>query len=467
MSINCKTIRYLLILTSITIVLTGCASKRHLKNALKYDEAGLYEDAANLYMRSLSANRDNIEAKLGLKRTGQMVLDQRLKDFSTFHNNNQHGDATYAYINAEKYVNQANSLGVRLDFTGNYYELYMTSRNIYLNNLYNDGIGALEVESFDIAEERFYEILNIDDSYKDARENWAIARFEPIYRDGLNFMNLKLYRKAYFAFNTILSEYGTYKNAVLLREEALDGATITIAVLPFYTTKNNYRSYAAKLRANTISEISSLPLPFYKIVNDPIINNLPQISVINDPSLILSIIKKAGAKFAADNILMARIVNFEEYTSKPKKTLKKAYIKETKEITNRSGAKERVTEYKKVSYLQIEHNSSASLRVEFSLVNISTGEIVLTDYLDFNDHQNITYSTYDDDYRNLIPGEWKYSNKDDDSDRVFDNRNAINNFHKEFTQTKEIITGKEMMTSMLGAAGHQIALRLNAYDPEY
>lgn len=460
------TLRLLLFLTIVILSLTGCASKRHLKNAVKYDEAGLYEDAAQLYMRSLSANRDNIEAKLGLKRTGQMVLDQKVTDFTTYHRNNQHGDAVYAYINAEKYLNQANSLGVRLDFTGNHQAAFLNSRNIYLDGLYQDGLNALKAESFTTAEERFSEILNIDDTYKDARENWVVARFEPVYRDGLDFMNTGLYRRAYFAFHTILSEHGTYKNAMQLREEALAGATITVAVPPFYTANNIHKSVADELRANTISEISALPTPFYKIVNDPILNNLPQISVINDPSIVLALLKSAGMKLSADNILMARVVNYKEYTTNPKRTERPAYIKQTREETNSAGAKQKITEYVKTSFTQVERQSGATLRVEFSMVNLKTGMIVLTDYLNFEDHQEVLYGEYKNNYKNLIPGEWKFANRDDDADKIFDNSRSINELHQLFTAPKDLVTGKQMMTTLLGAAGHQISLRLNAYDPE-
>src|SRR5690606_30242848 len=109
----------------------------------------------------------------------------------------------------------------------------------------------------------------------------------------------------------------------------------------------------------------ALPTPFYRIVNDPILNNLPQISVINDPSIVLALLKSAGVRLSADNILMARVVNYNEYTTNPKRTERPAYIKQTREITNSAGVKEKITEYVKTSYIEIERKSGATLRVEF------------------------------------------------------------------------------------------------------
>ena len=94
----------------------GCASKRYLKQAYKLDKAGLYSDAANLYYNSLQKNNKNIEAKLGLQRTGQMVLDDKAKDFKSKYENASAKDAVYAYRDADAYHKKVASLGVNLIF---------------------------------------------------------------------------------------------------------------------------------------------------------------------------------------------------------------------------------------------------------------------------------------------------------------------------------------------------------------
>ena len=75
------TIRLLIYVLSI-LVITACASQRYAKLALKNEQAGLYEDAAELYLKSLNADKENIDAKIGAKKNGQLTLDDKLRKFS-------------------------------------------------------------------------------------------------------------------------------------------------------------------------------------------------------------------------------------------------------------------------------------------------------------------------------------------------------------------------------------------------
>lgn len=460
-------LRLTLLILLPAIFLGGCASKKHLKTALRYDEAGLFEDAAQSYMRSLSANRDNIDAKLGLRRTGQQVLEQRLSDFQSHYSNQRYRDAVYAYLEAERFQERARALGVRLDFSGNHQQAYHEVRSKYLNQLYNEGLRQLDAEAFSTAEQHFAEILDIDAAYKDVQALWTTARYEPRYREALSFMDSRLYRRAFVAFNNILSENGPYKNAVEMREQALEGATITLAVLPFYAPRGaSEQAAAATLRTNTLSEIAALPLPFYKVVNDPLLNNLPQISVINDPSIVLALLKSAGLRLSADHILMARIVDYKVQNGKPLRTKKNAWLKETREVTT-NGRKETVTAYKKTTYMEISQQSSAVLRVEFSLLNLNTGMLVLTDYLEFSDQGTLHYAESSAPYKQLVPGSWTDAERDLESDKIFDNSSAVAELHQLFTSKREFLTGPALMSNLLGAAGLQIARRMEAYNPEY
>ena len=62
---------FLLIL--IVLFASSCASKRYAKKASEFEKAGLYEDAADFYYKSVQKNDKNVEAKLGLRKNGQKV----------------------------------------------------------------------------------------------------------------------------------------------------------------------------------------------------------------------------------------------------------------------------------------------------------------------------------------------------------------------------------------------------------
>ena len=115
--------KILFILTVILLV-TGCASKRNTKKAIKFEQAGLYEDAANYYYIAVQKKASNVDAKLGLRKTGQQTLDRKLSDFSIAYKQADYKKAVYNYLECEKYYNKVKGVGVELNFPEYYKEYY-------------------------------------------------------------------------------------------------------------------------------------------------------------------------------------------------------------------------------------------------------------------------------------------------------------------------------------------------------
>ena len=69
-------------LTFFAIFLAACSgSKSFSKKAAKLDESGMYAEAADMYLQSAVRNAKNIDAKIGLKKTGQTLMNDKLSTF--------------------------------------------------------------------------------------------------------------------------------------------------------------------------------------------------------------------------------------------------------------------------------------------------------------------------------------------------------------------------------------------------
>jgi hypothetical protein len=152
----------IIFILTILLTLFGCASKRHVKKGLKLENTGLYMDAAQEYYRSLVANRNNIDAKLGLKRTGQLVLEDKIDQFKSQYQNGTPKDAVYAYRNAEEYYKKVKNVGVPLIFPEEQKSYYREVEDVYLNQVYVDASKALDLEEFGTAEKLFAEVLTFN-----------------------------------------------------------------------------------------------------------------------------------------------------------------------------------------------------------------------------------------------------------------------------------------------------------------
>jgi len=456
----------ILIILFAVFALNNCTSKRNVNKAIKYDEAGMFQEAAAHYLRSLAAKPTNMDARLGLMRTGNLVLEEKLTSFNSFHRNGQHKEAVYAYQEANKYYNNVASVGVKLDFPEQNKVYYNESKEEYLSYLYQEGLKALNVEAFGTAEPLLAEVLSIDASYKDSREQWITAKYEPLYRNGLGLVETGLHRKAYYTFDKIIKETGSYKESISLKDSSLKAATITIGVLPYYVQENGFSLTASELRAKTINEIHQIRSPFYKLINDPVISNIPYIDRVKEPQIALQMIQQTGAKVSAQAVLYAKIIRFSERTTPLSKTEKPAYLKEATEITNASGLKESRTDYIKTTYLEYTRQSKSSLTVEFTLLHLKTGEIMVTDVFTLEDGDNLEYAEFNGNSKNLVPGQWKKKDTKSEEDQIYDDGTNIKKLQDKLAVKKEFREGKELTAHLIQDASQRIAQKIEQYNPE-
>ena len=70
--------RLLIYLLSIALLVSCATSKSFYKKGSKLEEAGLVEEAANMYYVALQKNRNNVDAKIGMKGGGAELNAERV-----------------------------------------------------------------------------------------------------------------------------------------------------------------------------------------------------------------------------------------------------------------------------------------------------------------------------------------------------------------------------------------------------
>ena len=129
---------------ALALLVVSCSgSKSFSKKAEKLDEAGLYAEAADMYLQSAQRNIKNIDAKIGLKKTGQQVLNDKLSVF--FKNmamGDSKGEAVSAYLEAKRYQEQVQRLGVVLEVPDHYKADFDRVKGEHLVDLYDQGQAA-------------------------------------------------------------------------------------------------------------------------------------------------------------------------------------------------------------------------------------------------------------------------------------------------------------------------------------
>nr|WP_321453003.1 hypothetical protein [uncultured Carboxylicivirga sp.] len=458
---------HFLILLIVLAVFSSCKSKHLVNKASKFDDAGLYVDAANLYYQSLKANNNNIDAKLGLQRTGQLVYEDKLKTFKSQYNNGNTKDAVYAYLAASKYYNMLSGIGVKLIDQEEQATYFEEVKDKYLSELYQKARQALSLEEFNQSENTFSEILKIDSNYKDAKSQWIIAKYEPIFRRGNTLYNTQLFRSAYADFDIINKGTKGYKNSIELQQSALENARLTIAILPLQYQSRSYKLSTIKIIQELTNGVQNIKSPFYQLIDSKMIHTIKNWDQIKDADIPLQLAKKWGHQFEAKSILQTNLTRLTKQQGKLSKVEKRGYLKKTIEVTNSTtNQKESKVVYEKVRYYEFKQNNTYLMELNYSLSRVDRDELCVSNSFSFNTTDAIHYAQFEGDYKQLVPGYWKSISTDSDADKIYDDSNAINKLHKLFKNEKEIKSIYDLEKEALKKCATQVCDDIVKYQPE-
>jgi len=454
----------LLLLAATVLVGGGCASKKYAKKGMKFEQAGLWEQAADAYIRSLTAKRDNIDAIVGLKRAGQRVLDERSLKVIKAYENDDLKQAVYTYLDAEGFKNQAASLGVELSISNMATDYFNDAKPKYVEKIYSEAQTLLDAEKFKDAELLLTEVKRLQPDYGNTQDMLKVSKCEPLYRQAKQFMDAAQYRKAYANLDKIVKEFTNYKDSRDLRDEALQKATITIKVTDFKSTTYNTESFAKSVQAEVVSKLNALNNPFVKVIDvqstDKIIEE-QQRSVTTGSDL------EIGKLLAAKALLSGEVSVIEVTQGKLNKTEKRGYIREeTKTKDPKTGEEKVNVTYRKVIYWVYNQKNSLSVALKFQLTSTETGAVMVSDFIRSNQADEVNYATFDGPSSKLVPGYWQKINVDSPKDVINDNQLDVRNLQELLKAKRDIASMNTLMSNAIEDIAKRTAQKINQYNPE-
>ncbi|MEZ4799487.1 MAG: CsgG/HfaB family protein [Flavobacteriales bacterium] len=394
-----------LLIFSLSIFLLAChGSKYFTKMAVKQDAAGLSVEAANSYYTALVKKRTNLDAQIGMKKNGQLVLNQMLNEFARERNFGTPKDAVYAYHKARDYKKKIEGVGVNLDIAEFYIKDYSDIKDTYLSQLYEEGTTLLEEEKFNEANVRFDEIKKLDPNFKDTKDLADIAFMEPLYSAGVRAMNDAHYREAYSKFDQVISRKADYKDAKSLKNQCLDKGRYTIALLPFENASGQ-NGLDAKVSAYTLDALTSINDPFLRIVDREHMQAILQeqklqLSGVVDDATAVSV----GQLVGAQAILTGTVLSYNTKTGQLRSQQNNGYeAYKVKRVDKEDGKVYFDTKYKPVTYNTYSNTNTVSVSFQYKLINLSTGELIKTEIIEKSVIDEVNYGSYSGNVNDLYP----------------------------------------------------------------
>ncbi|MFO7789918.1 MAG: tetratricopeptide repeat protein [Bacteroidota bacterium] len=442
-----------IVLSLLVIVAGSCAHKRLAKKASEFEEQGMYEESSELYYQSVLKKNSYIDARTGLKRTGQRVIDDTFSKFTEAYNQGNNKEAVYYYLEAREFEDKISKVGIEFSVPPYYEEYYDEVKSNYLDDKYFEGKKHLNNEDFDKAEDVFREIVEIDENYKDASDKLNVTVYEPKYRQAVDYMGKGKYRSAYYLFDEILKGLGDYKEASDLKAEALDKATIRIGVEDFKNSSNR-KDIDEQLKSKLVQMLNQSNNPFIKVVE------------YAGPQKYRSTRDRRNKSLQPDAIVKGNVLSCNYNMGRLKKESKPGYLKIVTKYKDSEGNTKTKTRYEKVTYHEYHMQRGVSINFNFKLVDTKNNEILISNNYNMSNKDNIHYAKYDGKEKDLVPGYWKHKNSKSDEDVIKDNRRHVRALQSLLSARKKIKTHEALSNELLNEVTSKVVRQVNNYNPE-
>ncbi|HEX2615912.1 MAG TPA: CsgG/HfaB family protein [Flavobacteriales bacterium] len=395
----------ILSLASAVLLLGACSgSKSFSKKAAQLDASGLYAEAADMYLQSVVRNPKNVEGKIGLKKTGQQLLNDKLSTFFKAFSMGSKEEAVNSYLDAKAYADRVQRAGVVLEIPGNYVTDFTEVKGQYLVELYTKGQDLMAAQDFKGAEVVFARIGALEPGYKDAGSLQSVAYLEPLYRSGKTAMDEKQYRKAYGDLAKVVEKDAAYKDARALRDQCVELGRYAIAVLPF-SGPDNRKAQAATVQAYATTAITDVNDPFLTVVDRDDIQKildeqrLGMSGVVDESTAV-----KAGKLMGAQAVLMGTLIDYREEPGQLRKSTKDGFeAYKVKQLNKETNEYYMVTKYKPVKYVEYYQENKVYLSFSYKLVSLETGQVLMSKVVDKQTNDHAYYAAYDGDRNSLFP----------------------------------------------------------------
>jgi tetratricopeptide (TPR) repeat protein len=442
-------------------------SKSLSRKADKLQEAGLNEEAADFYYKSLQRNPRNVDAKIGLKHTGKEILESLLNEFYKSYSAEEHRMAVQKYREAKNFQDMCSPF-VDLEIPSYYKDYYEESETTYKNDLYEKANELIYEEKYKDADRELKKIIDLDPTYKDAKELASMTTAEPMYRKGVKLFEAGKYRESYAMMKRVIDQKGSYKDAIDYRDNALEEATITIAVSPFDVSNNNQKRIAEKINGSITQSLVNSENPFIKVVDRSNTEKLLEEQRLNMELGTESRVQ-AGEMLGANMIITGKMMDYQ-VSSVPVHTSRQPAFERVKiqKVNPRTKEKYVATEYRKTYYNEYSGSRKVTAALQYQVINAETGEVVSGGVINETEMDNVNYATRKGGFKNLYPGEFSSSLggllKEG---KVITSYQAKSQLQSKFTSSKrELRPVSQIRADLAQKIAHNIVSKVYEYNPE-
>ena len=132
MRISFQKIKPFLFLLLAVLIVACNGSKAYTKKAAKLAAAGIHKEAIEYYIQALNRDRSNVEAQIGLRKSGEEVMSKYQSKFFKEYNSSNYKSAVYTYIEIQGFKKKIDAYNTEINVPNHLVEDYNNAKKEYL-----------------------------------------------------------------------------------------------------------------------------------------------------------------------------------------------------------------------------------------------------------------------------------------------------------------------------------------------
>jgi tetratricopeptide (TPR) repeat protein len=433
---------YLLLLS---LFLFSChGTKYYIKEAQKYEKEKDYDNAVANYAEAYLQDPSNKDAKKGFKKTGQKLLDQLLDQMQEAYDEGRYKDAIDQYKKTDKYYNNVKDRGIELNFPEEKRTLYQTSKDLYLQGLFQNASASINSENYSKAKEYIDELRQNDSGYPGLSDLEKSLDADPVYKNAMNAYNKGQKLIAIQQFNQVNKIYPNYRETAIYLEELNRFPKQTLAFFPV-ENKSSEQNLDRLVYKGVEKKLLTMQSSLFTVNDETTVQNelLKANKAAQPPFDDNSIIQISKTLLATKSVVIT-VSDLSEDPIGNTENFQIAYSREKVIYYDPYYGQTTNYQWRETKYKEVEEGVKYAIFIKVKIYDPVTGTIVYNDVVTKSVISKVKYAKYDGDYNDLYPTMGYIS------------QTELNKWRSRFTAEKDKKSKSELIDILVKAANDEI-----------
>lgn len=391
----------------LVVVLLICScdgAKQYVKRAQKFEKSRDYEQAVVNYNEALLREPDNKEARKGMKKSGQRLINELVEDFNSSYTSKNYSQAIERYEDIERLQKNIERRKVTLDIPSDLQQKYKECVAELCREHYHSAIRAIDNRDYSLASDFLRRIEILDATYENLGSLRTALQADPVYMNALDAYQRKKFAVAYNLFLEVDGISKGYRDTDKYLEELRSLYSISLVLFPLDNQTTNiflgdqvYRLMEAEITRQSnpllkVTDRETLLASMRKL-------NIPVNASVSDKDALV-----VAQDLKVSRYMLGAITSLTYAPAPRKEETKVAYLRERVLYWDQwTGTQMSNYQYREVKYKEVTEEMQVTITFRYRLIDSNQGEVSYSDMIQKSVINQVKFAEYNGVTEDLYP----------------------------------------------------------------